>query len=77
MRYYTLRHPNYLCQAFFGKESRATEFIQKKIDESPNGENEEVWADESQMVCLLMSMHVNTDEPASSEGIAHTDEDFE
>ena len=35
--------------------SKAVEFIQKKIDESPNGENEEVIAAESQMLYLLAS----------------------
>lgn len=34
---------------------KAVEFIQKKIDESPNGADEEVIADESQMLLLLMS----------------------
>jgi len=38
----------------FGK--KAENFIQKKIDESPNGENEEVIADERQMIQLLASM---------------------
>ena len=36
--------------------SKAVDFIQKKIDESPNGETEEVIADESQMLFLLASM---------------------
>ena len=34
----------------------AVEFIQKKIDEHPKGEEEEVLADESQMMVLLASM---------------------
>jgi len=34
---------------------KAVEFIQRKIEESPNGENEEVIADESQMMVLLAS----------------------
>ena len=38
----------------FGK--KAEDFIQKKIDESPNGEDEEVIADERQMLQLLASM---------------------
>lgn len=38
----------------FGKKAEA--FIQEKIDESPNGENEEVLADERQMIQLLASM---------------------
>ena len=40
--------------AIFGK--KAIQFIQDKIDESPNGEDEEVLADESQMLLLLASM---------------------
>lgn len=32
------------------------EFIQKKIDESPNGEDEEVVAEESQVLLLFGSM---------------------
>ena len=34
----------------------AIDFIQKKIDESPNGEDEYVMADETQMLFLLSSM---------------------
>ena len=34
----------------------AVQFIQDKIDESPNGENEEVLADERQMLMLLASL---------------------
>ncbi|KKN04842.1 hypothetical protein LCGC14_1093370 [marine sediment metagenome] len=35
---------------------KAVKFIQKKIDESPNGENEEVIAPESQMIQIFVSM---------------------
>jgi len=35
---------------------KAVDFIQKKIDESPNGEAEEVLADERQMLMLLSSL---------------------
>ncbi len=35
---------------------KAVKFIQDKIDESPNGKEEEVIADESQMLILLGSM---------------------
>ena len=38
----------------FGK--KAEDFIQQKIEDSPNGENEEVIADETQMMILLSSM---------------------
>jgi hypothetical protein len=36
--------------------NKAVAFIQSKIDESPNGESEEVLADERQMLQLLGSM---------------------
>lgn len=42
-----------LCDAFFGKESKQSNFIQSQIDESPNGVNEEVIQEESQMIYLL------------------------
>lgn len=45
-----------LSTAFFGAESKATQFIQNKIANSPNGANEEVIADESQMLYLLETM---------------------
>lgn len=45
-----------LCDTFFGKESKQSQFIQTKIDESPNGENEEVIQDEGQMIYLLGSL---------------------
>ena len=35
---------------------KAVKFIQDKIDKSPNGENEEVIAHESQMLILLSSL---------------------
>lgn len=35
---------------------KAETFIQNKIDESPNGENEEVLAPEGQMIFILSSM---------------------
>lgn len=45
-----------LCGVFFGEDSAQYEFIESKIIQSPNGEDEEVVADESQMMYLLMSM---------------------
>ena len=45
-----------LCSIFFGEESPQYKFIQGKVDESPNGLEEEVIADESQMLYLLQSM---------------------
>lgn len=52
----TLGNYRKLCTTFFGKESKAVEFFDKKIKESPKGENEEVIADESQMLFMIGSM---------------------
>ena len=38
------------------EKSKAVEFFDTKIAESPNGEDEEVIADESQMLMLIGSM---------------------
>lgn len=43
-----------ILAGIFGK--KAQEFIQSKINSSPLGEDEEVIADESQMMLLLASM---------------------
>jgi hypothetical protein len=45
-----------LSAAFFGAESKAVKFLDEKIAASPNGERDEVVADESQMVNLLGTM---------------------
>jgi len=45
-----------LCNLFFGEDSAQAKFIQSKIDESPNGLEEEVIAEESQMMYLLASL---------------------
>ena len=42
---------------FFGPESVATKYIQKKITESPNGEDEEVIMSEQEVMNLLGSLH--------------------
>jgi len=52
----TLGNYRKLATAFFGEESKAVEFLNEKIAEIPNGENEEVIAAESQMVYLLGTM---------------------
>ena len=49
----TLGNYRKLCAAFFGEESKAVKFIDDKISSSPAGENEEVMADEGQMVHML------------------------
>jgi len=45
-----------LCNIFFGEESEQTKFIMEKIASSPNGANEEVIAEESQMMFLLFNL---------------------
>lgn len=51
-----LRSYKTLCDTFFGPESVQAKFIADKIHQSPNGEDEEVIADESQMMYLLATM---------------------
>jgi hypothetical protein len=46
-----------LAAIFFGENSRAVAFLDEKIAASPNGENEEVIADEGQMIYLLGTMY--------------------
>ena len=53
----TLKSYKTLCDLLFGTDSLQTKFISEKISTSPNGEDEEVVADESQMLYLLFSMN--------------------
>lgn len=46
-----------LCDAFFGHLSAQSEFIKDKIASSPNGPDEEVVAEESQMMYLLFNIN--------------------
>ena len=45
-----------LCLAIFGPDSPQTKFIMEKIRTNPNGANEEVIAEESQMMYLLVNL---------------------
>lgn len=45
-----------LCLAFFGEDSPQVRFIMNKIATSPSGANEEVVAEESQMMYLLFNL---------------------
>ena len=45
-----------MAVAVFGEDSPAVKFLDKKIEEQ--GENEEVIADEGQMVYLLGQIHI-------------------
>ena len=58
----TLKEYRRMAALFFGEESAATTFLDKKITESPNGEDEEVIAAESQMVHLLGQIHLKGEE---------------
>lgn len=52
----TLKEYRKLASIVFGEGSKAVEFLDDKIKESANGEDEEVLADEGQMVMLLSSL---------------------
>ena len=49
----TLGEYRKLCVMFFGVRSHATKYFDRLIKESPNGENEEVITEESQMLYLV------------------------
>lgn len=53
----TLGNYRKMTTAIFGEDSKAVEFLDKKIAESPNGENEEVIVEESQAVLMLSTIH--------------------
>lgn len=52
----TLGNYRRLVGIFFGEDSKAATFLDNKIKESPNGENEEVLTAESQMMQLFISL---------------------
>lgn len=54
-----------LCNIFFGEESVQTKFIQEKIASNPNGADEEVIAEESQMMYLLFNLPAEGSEEMS------------
>lgn len=47
-----------LCTAFFGKDSPATTLMQSKVAEAEHGEDEEVIADEPQLLRILGQLHL-------------------
>lgn len=47
-----------MAAAVFGEDSKAVKFLDKKIAESPNGEDEEVIVEESQAVAMLGKLHI-------------------
>lgn len=52
----TLKTYRAIAVVMAGEDSRAVEFFDQKIAESPNGENEVVIADERQVLFLIASM---------------------
>lgn len=48
-----------LASATFGTDSEPVKFLKRKADESPNGLQEEVIADEGQLLLVLGSMFVD------------------
>lgn len=52
----TLGNYRDLCCSFFGEKSLQTVFIDEKIKDARDGRDEEVIADESQMMFLLVSL---------------------
>jgi hypothetical protein len=52
----TLGNYKALAISLFGQESEAVKLLDDKIKDSPEGENEEVLADESQMFFLLANL---------------------
>lgn len=57
----TLGNYRSLSVAFFGEDSEAVKFLDGKIAESPNGESEEVVANEQQMIYLLATLHAGNE----------------
>jgi len=53
----TLGYHFKMAKALFGVGSPATQFLKKKIEDSSNGENEQVVCAESQLVYLLGQLH--------------------
>ncbi len=52
----TLGNYRKLTSLFFGETSKPTKFLDDKIKESPNEENEEVLAPESQMMFIFAEL---------------------
>ncbi|MDX7711796.1 hypothetical protein [Aeromonas caviae] len=54
----TLGNYRKMAVAVFGEDSKAVQFLDNKIAESPNGEDEEVIVAESQAVSMLGQLHI-------------------
>lgn len=57
----TLGNWHKMSVAIFGPDSRATKFLQDKID--VQGPDEEVIADEAQLIQVLVTIHLGVEEP--------------
>ena len=72
-RYPTLGEWRSWSKVRFGEQSNATKFIQAKINVSPDGPDEEVLTDETQMAMMLsrLDREVMIDDPeaASCDGL--------
>lgn len=58
----TLGNYRVMAVAVFGEDSPAVAFLGRKIAESPNGADEEVIADEGQVVYALGQIHMGNTE---------------
>lgn len=61
----TLKYHYDISKIVFGESSEAVKFLEEKAKESPNGFDEEVVANEGQVVHLLMSLHFKGAEESS------------
>jgi hypothetical protein len=52
----TIRSYKKLCETFFGADHPSVKYLDDLAEKSPNGLDEEIIADESQMVHLLGTM---------------------
>jgi hypothetical protein len=65
----TLGNYRQMALLFFGEDSGAVEYLDQLIAESPNGADEEVIADEEQVVGLLFSLTHSGGDDGSSKAI--------
>jgi len=68
----TLENWHKMSKSLFGPDSRATAFLQKKIDEQ--GPQEEVIADEAQLIQVLVLIHLTGPEPENEAILSKVDQ---
>lgn len=54
-----------ISASVFGEESPQVQFLKEKAEKSPNGLQEEVWADEGQLLGVLLSLSKKDSEKGS------------